>query len=30
MGSFDVLLDDERAQLEAFLEDYRRAVELTL
>lgn len=30
MGSFDVLLDDERAQLDAFLEDYRRAVELTL
>jgi len=29
MGSFDVLLDDERAQLDAFLEDYRRAVELT-
>ena len=30
MGSFDVLLDDERAQLDAFLEDFRRAVELTL
>ncbi|MDX1877995.1 DinB family protein [Mycolicibacterium sp. 141076] len=30
MGSFDVLMDDERAQLDAFLEDYRRAVELTL
>ncbi|WP_285030704.1 DinB family protein [Mycolicibacterium sp. lyk4-40-TYG-92] len=30
MGSFDVLLDDERAQLDAFLEDYRRAIELTL
>ena len=30
MGSFDVLLDDERAQLDAFLEDYRRAVELIL
>ncbi|MCX8558507.1 DinB family protein [Mycolicibacterium mucogenicum] len=30
MGSFDVLLDDERAQLDAFQEDYRRAVELTL
>jgi len=30
MGSFDVLLDDERAQVNAFLEDYRRAVELTL
>ncbi|RUP32752.1 MAG: DinB family protein [Mycolicibacterium sp.] len=30
MSSFDVLLDDERAQVDAFLEDYRRAVELTL
>jgi uncharacterized damage-inducible protein DinB len=30
MGSFDVLLDDERAQFDAFLEDYRRAIELTL
>jgi len=30
MGSFDVLLDDERAQLDAFLEDYRRALDLTL
>jgi len=30
MGSFDVLMDDERAQLDAFVEDYRRAVELTL
>jgi len=30
MGSFDVLLDDERAQLSAFLDDYRRAIELTL
>ena len=30
MGSFDVLLDEERAQFDAFLEDYRRAIELTL
>ncbi len=30
MGSFDVLLDDERAQLDAFLDEYRRAVELSL
>lgn len=30
MGSFDVLLDDERTQLDAFIEDYRRAVEKTL
>ena len=30
MGSFDVLLDDERAQLDTFVEEYRRAVELTL
>jgi hypothetical protein len=30
MGSFDVLLGDERAQLGAFLDDYRRAIELTL
>ncbi|SHU41896.1 Protein of uncharacterised function (DUF664) [Mycobacteroides abscessus subsp. abscessus] len=30
MSSFDVLLDDERAQVDAFLEDYRRALELTL
>ncbi|MEV4313217.1 DinB family protein [Actinocrispum sp. NPDC049592] len=30
MGSFDVLLDDERAQLEAFIEDYRGAIEATL
>ena len=30
MGSFDVLLDDERAQFDAFVEDYRRAIELTL
>ncbi|HVX45875.1 MAG TPA: DinB family protein [Mycobacteriales bacterium] len=27
MGPFDVLLDDERTQLEAFIEDYRRAIE---
>ena len=30
MGSFDVLLDDERTQLEAFVEEYRRALESTL
>jgi len=30
MGSFDVLLDDERTQLEAFIEDYRIAIETTL
>ena len=30
MGAFDVLLDDERTQLDAFVEDYRRAVEATL
>lgn len=30
MSSFDVLLDDERRQLEAFVEDYRAAVEATL
>jgi hypothetical protein len=30
MGSFDVPLDDERTQLEAFLEEYRSAVEATL
>ncbi|HTC69952.1 MAG TPA: DinB family protein [Acidothermaceae bacterium] len=30
MGSFDVLLDDERTQLEAFVEDYRSALERTL
>jgi hypothetical protein len=29
MGSFDVLLDDDRTQLEAFVEDYRRALETT-
>jgi hypothetical protein len=30
MGSFDVPLDDERTQLDAFVEEYRSAVELTL
>jgi hypothetical protein len=30
MGSFDVLLDDERTQLEAFVEEYRSAIEATL
>jgi hypothetical protein len=30
VGSFDVPLDDERAQLDAFVEEYRSAVELTL
>ncbi|MFJ8979528.1 DinB family protein [Streptomyces sp. NPDC102282] len=30
MGSFDVLLDDERVQLDAFVEEYRSAVEATL
>jgi uncharacterized damage-inducible protein DinB len=30
MGSFDVLLSDERTQLEAFVDDYRRALESTL
>ena len=30
MGSFDVLLDDERTQLDAFVEDYRSALEATL
>ncbi|GAA1961669.1 DinB family protein [Kitasatospora viridis] len=30
MGSFDVPLDDERTQLDAFIEDYRSAIELTL
>jgi hypothetical protein len=30
MGSFDVLLSDERTQLEAFVEEYRRALERTL
>lgn len=30
MGSFDVPLDDERAQLDAFIEEYRSAIEMTL
>ena len=30
MGSFDVLLDDERAQLDAFVEECRSAIEVTL
>jgi Protein of unknown function (DUF664) len=30
MGSFDVPLSDERTQLEAFVEEYRRALESTL
>ncbi len=30
MGSFDVLLDDDRVQVEAFMEDYRSALESTL
>ena len=30
MGSFDVLLDDERTQLDAFVEEYRSAIEVTL
>src|SRR5689334_13904896 len=30
MGSFDVLLDDERTQLDAFVDDYRSAIEATL
>jgi uncharacterized damage-inducible protein DinB len=30
MGSFDVLLNDERTQLEAFVEEYRSALESTL
>ena len=30
MGSFDVPLDDERTQLEAFVEEYRRALEAAL
>jgi hypothetical protein len=28
MGSFDVLLDDERSQLDAFVEHYRSAFAL--
>ena len=30
MGSFDVPLDEERTQLDAFVEEYRSAIELTL
>jgi uncharacterized damage-inducible protein DinB len=30
MGSFDVLLNDERTQLEAFVEEYRSTIENTL
>jgi len=30
MGPFEVLVDDERTQLEAFIESYRTAVERTL
>ena len=30
MGSFDVLLDNERTQLDAFVEEYRSAIENTL
>src|SRR6266699_2421184 len=30
MGSFDVTLDDERTQLDAFVEEYRSALEVTL
>ncbi|EWC63475.1 hypothetical protein UO65_1152 [Actinokineospora spheciospongiae] len=30
MGAFDVPLDDERTQLDAFVEEYRAAVEATL
>lgn len=30
MGSFDVLLDDERTPLDAFVEDYRSALATTL
>ncbi len=30
MGSFDVPLDDERTQLEAFIEEHRSAIEATL
>ncbi len=30
MGSFDVPLDDERTQLDAFIEEYRGAIEATL
>ncbi|MEP6561785.1 MAG: DinB family protein [Nakamurella sp.] len=30
MGSFDVPLDDERTQFDAFIEEYRSAIEATL
>src|SRR5712672_2082775 len=30
MGSFDVPLDDERTQLDAFVEEYRSALEVTV
>ena len=30
MGSFDVLLDDERTELDAFVEEYRSALEVSL
>jgi len=30
MGSFDVPLDDERTQFDAFIEEYRSAIEVTL
>src|SRR6201989_96807 len=30
MSSFDVTLDDERTQLDAFIEAYRSAIEVTL
>lgn len=30
MSSFNVLLDDERSHLDAFIEDYRNALEVTL
>ncbi|MGI8762294.1 MAG: hypothetical protein ACR2LF_13560 [Jatrophihabitantaceae bacterium] len=30
MGSFDVPLDDERTQLDAFVEEYRSALDGTL
>jgi len=30
VGSFDVLLDDERTQLDAFVEEYRSTIESTL
>lgn len=29
-GAFEVLVDDDRTQLEAFIEDYRIAIEATL